>query len=111
MPPAFTDTTDFYRLAVSSKLDPTKRAQLGQYMTPAPIGRFMASLFDDVSGAVRVLDPGAGVGSLSAAFLERCAQETTKPRSAGLVCYEIEPALLAYLKSTLREAESRGRLA
>ena len=111
MTPAFTETADFYRVDASLKLDPTKRAKLGQYMTPAPIGRFMASLFDDVSGAVRVLDPGAGVGSLSAAFLERCTQETKKPRSACLVCYEIEPALLTYLKSTLREAESRGRLA
>ena len=54
--PAFADTTDFYRLDASLKLDPKRRSGLGQYMTPTPIARFMASLFSDVSGKVRLLD-------------------------------------------------------
>ena len=65
---AFAETADFYRLDASLKLDPKRRSGLGQYMTPTPIGRFMASLFGNVSGDIRVLDPGAGVGSLSAAL-------------------------------------------
>ena len=80
-------------------------------MTPVPIGRFMASLFDDVSGDIWMLDPGAGVGSLSAAFVERCALEKEKPRSISLICYEIEPMLIEYLETTLREAESQSRTA
>ena len=111
MQPACAETADFYRVDASLKLDPKRRAGLGQYMTPAPIGRFMASLFDAVSGEVRLLDPGAGVGSLSAAFIERCLRETTKPRSVSLDCYEIEPVLIDYLESTLNEAETQGRVA
>ena len=42
---AFAETTEFYRIDAGLKLDPKKRSALGQYMTPAPIGRFMASLF------------------------------------------------------------------
>ncbi len=111
MQPAFADTADFYRVDASSKLDPKRRAGLGQYMTPAPIARFMASLVDDISGDMRVLDPGAGVGSLSAALIERCSHEKEKPRSVSLTCYEIEPLLIDYLESTLQEAESQGRAA
>ena len=73
---ALADHADFYRIDASEKLDTTRRALLGQYMTPTPIGRFMASLFVNTRGDLRVLDPGAGVGSLTAAFAERlCTAE------------------------------------
>lgn len=111
MQPAFAEIADFYRIDASLKLDPKKRSGLGQYMTPVSIGRFMVSLFDAVSGEVCLLDPGAGVGSLSAAFIERCSYETKKPRSVSLDCYEIEPVLIDHLESTLKEAEIQGRAA
>ena len=108
---AFAEIADFYRIDASLKLDPKRRSGLGQYMTPVSIGRFMASLFDAVSGEVRLLDPGAGVGSLSAAFIERCSYEAEKLRSVSLDCYEIEPVLIDHLESTLKEAEIQGRAA
>ena len=101
---AFAETAEFYRVDADLKLDPKKRSALGQYMTPAPIGRFMASLFADVSGDMRVLDAGAGVGSLTAGFVERLCSETIEPRSLSLTCYEIEPVLTGYLKNTLDES-------
>ena len=99
------DTTDFYRIAASLKLDTTTRVLLGQYMTPTPIGRFMASLFAKTEGEVRVLDPGAGVGSLTAALAERLCNAKVKPQSVDFVCYEIDLVLSEYLRHTLREAE------
>lgn len=105
--PAFTETAEFYRVDASLKLDPKKRSVLGQYMTPAPIGRFMASLFSDVSGDFRILDPGAGVGSLTAAFVERICAGEPKPLSIDLVTYEIEPLLIGYLRNTLSEARAQ----
>jgi len=39
-----------YRLEASRKLDPQRRSALGQFMTPEPVARFMASLFGDWSG-------------------------------------------------------------
>lgn len=101
---AFAETIEFYRIDAGLKLDPKKRSALGQFMTPAPIGRFMASLFGDVSSNMRVLDAGAGVGSLTASFVERLCNKTEKPRSLSLTCYEIEPVLIAYLRNTLNEA-------
>lgn len=87
------------------KLGPELRAELGQYMTPAPVSRFMAGLFSEISGDMRVLDPGAGVGALTYALVERLCGEWTKPRSVSLVCWEVGLALLDDLRGTLREAE------
>ena len=102
---AFAETAEFYRVDASLKLDPKKRSALGQYMTPAPIGRFMASLFNDLTGDLGILDPGAGVGSLTAALVERLCDAVTRPHSAELVAYEIEPLLVEYLQNTLAESQ------
>ena len=108
---ALADAVDFYRIDASLKLDTERRATLGQYMTPAPIGRFMASLFSETRGDLRVLDPGAGVGSLTAALAERLCAGTVRPRSVEFVCYEIEPIMSAYLADTLQQAEAQCRQA
>jgi hypothetical protein len=36
---------DRYRLDATRQLDPDSRAQLGQFLTPAAVAQFMASLF------------------------------------------------------------------
>ncbi len=108
---ALAEAVDFYRIDASSKLDAKRRAALGQYMTPVPISRFMASLFSETHGDLRVLDPGAGVGSLTAAFAERICTEASGPRSLEFVCYEIDTVLSRYLADTLRHAEARCRQA
>ena len=56
------------RISANSKLDPNLKASLGQFFTNDSISIYMASLFSDISGDVRLLDPGCGPGSLTAAF-------------------------------------------
>jgi adenine-specific DNA-methyltransferase len=102
---AIAETADFYRTDASSSLDPKRRSKFGQYMTPVALARFLASLFDPVKDDVYLLDPGAGVGSLTAAFIERICSAPIKPRTANFVCYEIEPLMIKYLQSTLNSAE------
>jgi len=52
----------------------TGKAQLGQFMTPASVARFMASLFPAGSlHTCRLLDAGAGRGALTCAFLQPLA--------------------------------------
>ncbi len=99
------DNADLHRIDASAKLDTTRRALLGQYMTPTPIGRFMASLFVNTGGDLRVLDPGAGVGSLTAALAERLCTGDVRPRLVDFVCYEVDLVLSGYLHRTLREVE------
>ncbi|GJL59719.1 MAG: methyltransferase [Nitrospirales bacterium] len=82
---------------------------MGQFMTPAPIGSFMASLFNDFEGeSLALLDPGAGVGSLTAAFVDEFAHRSQRPKKIFCTAYEIEPILVEYLKTTLLDT---GKLA
>ena len=67
----------------------------------------MASLFVNTRGDLRVLDPGAGVGSLTAAFAERLCTAAVGPWTVDFVCYEIDLVLCGYLRRTLREVEGR----
>jgi len=98
------ENTDFFRVDVTRKLDPKSRSALGQFMTPAPISRFMASMFGPTIGtSIRLLDPGAGVGALTAAFLEELALRNDAPMEIDSVAYEIEPILIEYLSETLSQ--------
>ncbi len=47
-----------------------EKEQLGQFLTPLEVAELVASLFQPLPPAVhiRLLDPGAGIGSLSVAL-------------------------------------------
>ena len=75
-------------------------------MTPATTAALMASLFSNVAGAVRLLDAGAGVGSLTAAFAERCVQSLERPTSLNVTAFEIDQTMLQGLQRTLEMCRS-----
>jgi adenine-specific DNA-methyltransferase len=74
---------------------------MGQFMTPAPIARFMASMFEGGGQSLRLLDAGAGIGSLSAAWVAAMCTRKYPPHEIAIVAYEIDPALIEYLRATL----------
>lgn len=81
-----------------ARTDAKHKSQFGQFFTPASIARFMAGLFAPTTGATcRLLDAGAGVGTLSVAFIE-----VSKPRRVELTAFEADPLLLPELDATLR---------
>jgi len=82
-------------------LEPATRKTLGQFFTPAPLARMIASrpALPDGSGVIRVLDPGAGVGSLGAALIERIASERPDA-SIHLTYVEVDRELLPALERT-----------
>jgi adenine-specific DNA-methyltransferase len=58
---------------------PLSRKTRGHFGTPPTIADFMAGMFARIPRAtVRILDPGAGVGTLSAAVCQRVVQERTR---------------------------------
>jgi adenine-specific DNA-methyltransferase len=58
-------------------------------------------MFQNHARSLRLLDAGAGVGSLTAAFIaEVCAREE-KPSEVEVTAYEIEPEFVEFLKKTL----------
>ncbi|HEY6351961.1 MAG TPA: BsuBI/PstI family type II restriction endonuclease [Candidatus Angelobacter sp.] len=95
------EAVDFFRLDASRKLDAERRTEFGQFMTPPNTARLMASMFRADADHLALLDAGAGVGSLTAAFISEITSRVKKPASICVTAYEIEPAFLGYLKGTL----------
>ena len=93
---------DSIRLEVSAKLDRKQRSALGQFMTPTSVADFMASLFPAIRNRnVRLLDAGAGIGSLTSAFLERWSRRRLGSAHVEATAYEVDPVLRARLTETL----------
>ena len=87
---------DHVRIEAASQLNPARKIEFGQFMTPGSVARFMASLFSERRTPVRLLDAGAGIGSLTAAFISRWESDVM-----AISAYEIDPALAVYLRQTL----------
>jgi adenine-specific DNA-methyltransferase len=97
-PFSLVDRVERRRLQASASLAPERRSALGQFMTPPPVAGFMASLFHRLEGDVRVLDAGAGVGSLLAAFTSEALNRTRSPRSIRATAFELDPHLAIHLR-------------
>lgn len=96
---------DQVRREASNLLDQKRRSDLGQYMTPSPIAAFMASLFFYRDQA-KLLDAGAGIGSLTSAFLDQALKYGT---AVNAEAWEIDNILGGYLKNTLDEYVQQGQ--
>jgi adenine-specific DNA-methyltransferase len=56
------EQVELFRLDANRQLDSRRRVELGQFMTPSPIARLMASMLVCYTSEVSLLDAGAGVG-------------------------------------------------
>jgi len=100
-PAALLDFVDGARRTASAARDRSERAELGQFMTPGALAAFMARAFESWPEHVRLLDPGAGVGSLTAAVVaEACARAGVLSIEVDL--YELDASLLRELDRTVR---------
>ena len=95
--------TEQRRVRVGESLGASERARLGQFFTPRPAATLVASMPRlPQAGHLRVLDPGAGVGSLTAALIARVMREAPGLR-LEVVAVEVSPALAPYLAQTLAD--------
>lgn len=89
---------DMIRLEASTKLDRQHKTALGQFLTPSSVANYMASLFPPSSLEIaRLLDAGAGIGSLTAAFLDRWEAGGLAFKQVEATAYEIDESLLKHL--------------
>jgi adenine-specific DNA-methyltransferase len=93
---------DSTRVDVSSRLDPARRARLGQFFTPVATSRLMAAMFTTTTPTLRLLDAGAGIGLLTAAFIEEVCQRENRPDHIAVVAFEVDATLIPQLEGTLR---------
>ena len=110
MPLQILDQADALRREMAPHFAPNQKSALGQFMTPSPVARFMASLFPPTTlQTCHLLDAGAGLGALSCAFLDRwAAREDFSFKKAELSAYEFDETLRGHLETTL--AKYAGRL-
>lgn len=97
------------RVTANEKLDAARRSEWGQYMTPATVAQFMAGLFNTYSQRnVSLLDAGAGVGSLTGAFMADLSRRQAGPVHVSVNAYEIDPIMVEHLASTLSDCRQSG---
>lgn len=96
---------DSARLEATAKLDPSGRSSFGQFLTPLPTAKLMSSMFGELGDDVRILDPGAGIGTLFTAAIEELCGRKSPPKTIHVVAYEIDAELLPYLRRTARICE------
>ncbi|NYI99607.1 adenine-specific DNA-methyltransferase [Nocardioides thalensis] len=102
------DLAECHRRAALARLDAKDQAALGQFFTPMRAAALIASLprLPEV-GALRILDPGAGSGMLSAAIVARVLSETPDV-SVHIVAVEADLVVLPHLIETLEACKAAG---
>ena len=96
------------RLRVSKNTEAKRKSQLGQFLTPARTAEFMAALFSETKRPLcRLLDPGAGIGSLSSAFIERSITGGLDFAQVEVTAFELDERLHAELRNTLASYASQ----
>ncbi len=99
------DLAERYRREIRHALEKNHRSALGQFLTPPHVSRLMASMPTNVPETVDLLDPGAGVGALVAAFVTDILSRPERPRRIRACCIEIEPTFIPRLRRVLRACE------
>ena len=103
------DHADALRREVAPGLALRRKSELGQFMTPAAVARFMASLFPPSTlKTCRLLDAGAGVGALTCAFVDRWSSANGLHfQNVEVEAHEIDAPLRAHLETTLARYAER----
>lgn len=84
------------------------RKHKGQFFTSFETASYMASMFSSFTGdEIRILDPGAGTGILSAAVVERL-QKNDGLKAIHLTCYETDENVLPILHANILYLQSNS---
>lgn len=96
------EQVDGLRREVSPRISLKRKSELGQFMTPMDVARFMAAMFPPSSLKVcKLLDAGAGLGALSCAFLDRWKAGGFGFSRLEATAHEFDDALRIHLVETL----------
>jgi adenine-specific DNA-methyltransferase len=82
-----------------------RQGELGQFLTPAAVADFMASLFAPLPKVVRLLDAGAGAGSLTSALVSSLCAEPGRVDSIEATLFEIDPLMHEALTRTMTDCK------
>lgn len=86
-----------------------RKKKYGQFFTPLFVAEYMASLLDVSLPVISLLDPGAGKGVLSAAYVRRLIYKEPRPRQINVTAYELDLDLIPELAKCYQGLERECR--
>lgn len=90
----------------SKQTGQSRKQKLEQYFSSEPLAQLMASMMDYREKTVKILDPGAGAGSLFLACVKAICSKKNRPDRIEVTSYEIDRFLSDQLDDALSQAES-----
>jgi adenine-specific DNA-methyltransferase len=95
------DFADRLGIFYTQQVTTTHKKFNGQFFTPTPIARLLASLSDLSKTKIRILDPGCGTAILSCALVEHLVEIQNEIEQIDLVAYETDLELIPYSQGAL----------
>ncbi|MGE5344141.1 MAG: Eco57I restriction-modification methylase domain-containing protein [Candidatus Omnitrophota bacterium] len=83
-----------------------KRKEFGQVFTPTHIAEFMGTFFKGNFSDIKLLDAGAGTGSLFSTLIKHICSNNRYTKRITLTTYEIDSALIDELKQSINNCEA-----
>lgn len=103
---------DALRARFFASANPQQQKDFGQFLTPPHIADLMAEMFRLHFSHIRLLDAGAGMGILSAAFVRSQLLKKNPPKQIEVTAYEFDKALIGGIEETYETCrvacQSRG---
>ncbi|GAV21074.1 adenine-specific DNA-methyltransferase [Mariprofundus micogutta] len=99
-------------IEATRKLQAAEQKEMGQYMTPPSVARFMSQrcIPHAHKSSLCVLDPAAGSGVLAAAAIEGLMDCDTKPKNIKLILCELDGRMIPTLKKLANNLRNRAKL-
>lgn len=94
------------RITHALKTSVNHKEEFGQYFTPYPIANFMSSLFPVTNKKIKLLDPGAGIGTLSCSFMERMLKEKWDTPELHVSAYDIDKDVYSILNKNIASSSA-----
>jgi len=85
----------------TSQVSEMHKRKYGQFFTPLPIARYMASLVQTRRTKLRILDPGCGTAVLSCSLAEALVNSNSQIREIELEAYETDNTLIPLTQRSL----------
>lgn len=98
LPSDFADRLGIY---YTQQVTTTHKKVNGQFFTPIPIARLLASFCDLSKTKIKILDPGCGTAILSCALVEHLVEVQTEIEQIDLVSYETDLELIPFSEKAL----------
>ena len=73
----------------------------GQFLTPTPIAKLMASFCNNTKSSIRILDPGCGTAILSCSLIEHIVEQNYGIENIILEVYETDTEILPYTQESI----------